>query len=157
MYTVVTFPTTINECWGVVKNKCSFCHVSIVIIAICIGENQSPLLGCWNLLHMIGSSSDLCDRIFFGSINSFHHVGIKRFHYFSLHWKGQSLFIVFSVALFSGKTVELFLNQGSTIIFSYYIFLTLSFAYSIRDRFEQVLQLERFKQVLRLVYRLRSR
>ena len=36
--------------------------------------------------------------------------------------------------------------------FSYYIFLTVSFAYSIRDRFVQVLQLDRFKQVLRLVY-----
>mmetsp|Transcript_34382 Transcript_34382/g.38659 ORF Transcript_34382/g.38659 Transcript_34382/m.38659 type:complete len:98 (+) Transcript_34382:404-697(+) len=31
----------------------------------------------------MGSSSDICDRVFFGSIKSFHH--------FSLHWKGQSL------------------------------------------------------------------
>ena len=156
------------------KTNLRFWNVGTFVIFIVLITS----FGCQSLCFctLMGSSSDLCDRIFFGSINSFHHVGIKRFHYFSLHWKGQSLFycILRSIIIWEDRRVVfksrinhryhtlLFISEiidinyqlrnqkvsllcGSNLQF---FFLTVLFAYSIRDRFVQVLQLDRFKQVL---------
>mmetsp|Transcript_46537 Transcript_46537/g.52046 ORF Transcript_46537/g.52046 Transcript_46537/m.52046 type:complete len:99 (-) Transcript_46537:150-446(-) len=65
---------------------------------------------------VMGSSLDLCDRIFFGSIKSFHH--------FSLHWQGQSLFycILRSIIIWEDRRVVF----KSRVIHRYHMLLFIS-------------------------------